>query len=163
MGRWASFVLTKDRELYLPDSDSHQEIVSHFGIHADGARCPNNINVEIYPGPLATALDDWPNWVFHIDQDITPEWAPRGDAGAMAEIESRTRAALLRRAKEGFTRLDARGCTALTSIEAPQATTLYADGCTALTSIGAPQATYLDARGCTALKIKPHKGLRICR
>ena len=132
MCRWASFVLTKDREFWLPDSDSHQEIISCFRLHADGARGPNNLNVEIYPGPEATALDDWGHWVFRIDQDITPDWAPQNDAGAMEAIEARTRAALIRRFKEGFKVVDARGCTALASLNAPEAEYVDASGCTKL-------------------------------
>jgi hypothetical protein len=151
MCRWASFVLTKDRELWLPDSDSHQEIISRFGLHADGVRGPNNVNVELYPGPRVTALDDWTNWIFYIDQDDTPDWAPRNDSGAMAEIEARTRAALLRRFKEGFHSVYARGCTALTSLDAKAAKYVYASGCTALTSLDAKAAKTVDASGCTAL------------
>jgi hypothetical protein len=47
--------------------------------------------------------------------------------------------------------LDAYGCTALTSIDAPVVKTLDAHGCTALTSIDAPVVKTLYASGCTAL------------
>jgi hypothetical protein len=48
--------------------------------------------------------------------------------------------------------VDARGCTALTSLDAKAAKTVYASGCTALTSLDAKAAKTVDASGCTALK-----------
>ena len=51
MCKFASFVLTKDRELWLPESDSHADIIERYGLHADGAQGPNIVKVEIAPGP----------------------------------------------------------------------------------------------------------------
>jgi hypothetical protein len=39
------------------------------------------------------------------------------------------------------TRIDARGCTGLTELQAPNATRIYASGCTGLTELQAPNAT----------------------
>ena len=171
MCKFASFVLTKDRELWLPNNDRHEDIIDHFKLHADGARGPNVVRVEIVPGPHITRWDDYAGWVFRFDQDTFPAWHDP------AETEVRARAALLRRAAEGFetvyargcaaltkldapeaTCVDARGCVALTKLDAPKAQAVYADGCAALTKLDAPEATYVDARGCAALTKPKIKG-----
>ena len=41
MCKFASFVLTKDREFWSDKSDSHEDIISKHNLHADGARGPN--------------------------------------------------------------------------------------------------------------------------
>jgi hypothetical protein len=145
MCKFASFVLTRDKELWLPDSNSHEEIIARNSLHADGTHGPNIVRVEIIPGPNIIRFDDYPNWVFRFDQDVFPAWH---DA---KESEARARAALLRRAKEGFKYVDASGCTALTSLDAKAARTVDASGCTALTSLDAKAAEYVYASGCTAL------------
>ena len=71
MCKFASFVLTKDKVFWLPDSESHEDIVGRHGLHADGARGPNILRVEIVPADSLTDLD---SWVYHIDQDDRPEW-----------------------------------------------------------------------------------------
>jgi hypothetical protein len=125
--KFASFVLTKDRELWRRESDSHNDIISSHGLHEDGARGPNILRVEIIPGPDLKRWTDYRLWKYRIDQDTMPAWFdPKAD-------EQRARAALLRRAKEGFLTVDASGCTALTELKADAAKTVYARGCTALT------------------------------
>ena len=107
-----------------------------------------------------------------------PEWF------IAAQAEKRTRAALMRRFKQGFgsvyasgcTKLttlnagkagsvDARGCTKLTTLNAGQATgSVYARGCTKLTTLNAGKAGSVDASGCTSnLKIIARKGALIYR
>jgi hypothetical protein len=69
----ASFVLTKDKAFWLPLSDSHSEIITHFKLHVDGAAGPNTVNVEIHPpkGDLSSPLEQW---TYSCKQDIKPEW-----------------------------------------------------------------------------------------
>lgn len=107
MCKFASFVLTKDKVYWLPDIDSHEEIISRNNLHVDGVRGPNILRVEIIPGPTIKKFNQYKDWQYRIDQDRMPEWfdAPKD--------EKRARTALLQRAKEGFTTVDASGCTAL--------------------------------------------------
>ena len=166
MCKFASFVLTKDQELWLLESDSHSDIIAHYNIHEDGPRGPNVLKVEIVPGPDILKWTDYEHWKYRVDQDIMPTWF---DA---KNDEKRARSALRKRAKQGFrtvdassctalTKLkadaakyvDASGCTALTELKADAAEYVYASSCTALTELKADAAKYVYARGCTALKI----------
>ena len=74
MCQFASFVLTKDRCFYLPDSESHSEIIRHFEIHESGARGLNVVKVEILPPDGAIRLDNLAKWTLRFDQDQFPEW-----------------------------------------------------------------------------------------
>jgi hypothetical protein len=129
MRNFASFVLTKDSVFWLPDDDSHQNIIEHYGLHTDGATGPNIVKVEIIPGPALTRFEDYAKWTLRFDQDVFPEWHDSVESAARA----RARAALLRRAKDGFKTVYASDCTALTSLDAKAANTVDASGCTALT------------------------------
>lgn len=107
MCNFASFVLTKDREFWLEDSDSHTKIITEHNLHEWGSRGPNIVKVEISP---TNKIKKWPSlkaWAFAIDQDKLPDWADR------AGLEKRTRAAISRRYKAGFKTVYAKGCTAL--------------------------------------------------
>ena len=96
MCKFASFVLTKDKVLWVPDSDSHEEIISKHSLHADGVRGTNILRVEITPSDKQTDFTDYSSWVYRIDQDKMPSWFD-------AELdEKRTREELLVRAKAGF-------------------------------------------------------------
>ena len=137
MCRFASFVLTQEGEFWLSYGESHEDIIQHHKLYADGVHGTNILRVEIVPGPDLTRWTDYDAWTYRIDQDILPPWA---DA---LRDEKRAREALQRRAAEGFGTVDARGCTALTQLDAPNATIVYARGCTALTQLDAPNATVL--------------------
>ena len=159
MCKFASFVLTKGEEFWSEKSDSHEEIIGEHKLHADGARGPNILRVEISP---TAKIKVWPSlkaWEYRVDQDRMPEWFD------VKECEKRTRAALVRRYKKGFSSVDARGCTSLTSLDAKNATgSVYARGCTSLTSLDAGKAWYVDASGCNPnLKIIAKKGATIYR
>ena len=158
MCKFASFVLTKDREFYLDTSDSHTEIISANQLNEWGARGPNIVKVEISP---TEKIKKWPSlkaWKFKIDQDKLPDWADK------EEIEKRTRAALQRRFKKGFQTVYASGCTALTELKAEKATYVYASGCTALTELKADVAQTVYASGCNPkLVIKAPKMCMIIR
>ena len=139
MCKFASFVLTKDREFYIEGDDSHSSIISKFDLHEMGARGANIVKVEITP---TDKIKKWPSlkaWKFVIDQDILPDWH---DA---ATTEKRTRAALMRRYKAGFKTVDARGCTALTELKADAAKTVYARGCN-------PKLIIKAKKGCTIIR-----------
>ena len=45
----ASFVLTKDAVFWSRFTDSHEEIIKESGLHADGAKGPNILRVEVVP------------------------------------------------------------------------------------------------------------------
>ena len=108
MCKFASFILTKDKEFWSQDSDSHEDIIAQHNLSPDGARGPNIVRVEIVPGPSITRFDDYAGWILRLDQDVFPKWH------APIDSEARARAALLRRAAEGFQYVYARGCAALT-------------------------------------------------
>ena len=126
MCKFASFVLTKDSVFWSETSDSHEDIIAKHGLHADGIKGPNILRVEIVPGVMLKKWSDYKNWVYRVDQDRMPFWF---DA---EKDERRARKALSDRAKKGFHTVDARGCTALTSLDAKAAEYVYARGCTAL-------------------------------
>ena len=158
MCKFASFVLTKDREFWSDTSDSHSEIISANNLHEWGSHGPNIVKTEISP---TNKIKKWPSlkaWNFRIDQDTLPDWADRDIC------EKRTRAALIRRHKAGFTSVDATGYTALTELKADAATTVDATGCTALTELKADAAEYVYATGCSPkLVIKAPKNCKIYR
>ena len=145
MCEFASFILTKDSVFWLPAEDSYEQIISHFNLHAERVRGPNILRVKIRP---TDKIKTWPqleDWNFIIDQDKMPAWFDRHDD------EKRAREALAERFLQGFGRIDASGCTALTELKADAAEYVYASGCTALTELKADAAEYVDASGCTAL------------
>ena len=69
----ASMIVTRERVLWLPESDKHEDILKHYKLH-DGVSGGDFVRVEInppggyrYDAPLA-------EWVFRTDQRDTPEW-----------------------------------------------------------------------------------------
>ena len=108
MCKFASFVLTKDRAFWLPDSDSHSEIISRNNIVEAGVRGLNVVKVEISPTATLRKWQDYAKWKLIFDQDQFPEWHDP------ITSELRARIALKERAKIGFTAVYASGCTALT-------------------------------------------------
>jgi hypothetical protein len=84
----ASFVLTKDAVFWSRFTDSHEEIIKESGLHADGAKGPNILRVEVVPPGYDTTRPP-AEWVFRVDQDIMPEWYDS------ERDEARTRAALV--------------------------------------------------------------------
>ena len=146
MCKFASFVLTKDREFWLDHKDSHSAIIEYHKLNEWGAHGPNIVKVEISP---TDKIKKWPSlkaWEFFVDQDVMPDWFD------IDVVEKRTRAALLRRYKQGFKFIDARGCTGLTELKADAAKTIVARGCTGLKELKADAAEYIDATGCISLE-----------
>jgi len=83
----ASMVLTKDKVFWSMNTDSHEDIIAEYKLHADGKHCPNILRVEIVP-PDGDMTKPPSKWVFGYDQDVLPKWA---DA---EHDEKRTRVAL---------------------------------------------------------------------
>jgi hypothetical protein len=69
----ASFVLTKDNIFWSKFTDSHEDIICEFKLHADGSKGPNILRVEIVPDDKNYLLP-LNKWKLKIDQDITPGW-----------------------------------------------------------------------------------------
>ena len=101
MCRFASFVLTRDQEVWIRDEDSHEVIIDHYKLHADavdGVRV-NILRVELVPPPEGVDPSDLAAWSYFVDQDIVPDWHEIDPDRS----ESRSRAALARRAaREGW-------------------------------------------------------------
>lgn len=68
----ASMIVTRERVLWLRDSDSHEDVIRHYGLN-DGVGRSDFARVEITPqnGNFALPLDQW---TFSIDQDVLPDW-----------------------------------------------------------------------------------------
>lgn len=93
MCKFASFVLTREHEFWIPGQDSHEGLIAHYGLgHLDGDRI-GLVRVEITPSDTPLDLT---TWRYRVDQDTYPAWTYAGDP----DLESRARAALLRRAAE---------------------------------------------------------------
>ena len=92
MCQFASIVLTRDSEHWIAGVDSHEQIIDQRGLHADGARGPNILRIEITP-PEDRPTAPISEWDYRVDQDIRPRWH---DA---ERDEVRARAALARRAE----------------------------------------------------------------
>ena len=158
MCKFASFILTKGEEFWSEKIDSHEDIIRENNLYEDGAHGPNILRVEISP---TDKIKVWPSlkaWRYRVDQDIMPEWF---DA---AECEKRTRSALARRCKKGFSSVYVSGCTSLTTLDAGEAGSVYASGCTSLTTLDAGKAGSVDVSGCNpSLKIIAGKKATVIR
>ena len=93
MCKFASFILTKDRE-YWCASDKHEDIIAEHNLSALDGITPSLVRIEILPSRTPRDLS---TWEYEVDQDVLPEWTFDGDP----ELERRARAALERRAAEG--------------------------------------------------------------
>ena len=93
MCTFASFVLTDRKVYWLPDSDSHEDIIEHYRLRetALDGQTVQILRVESEPPTDGRCPLDLSTWSFRIDQDRRPDWAEP------AECESRTRAALAER------------------------------------------------------------------
>jgi hypothetical protein len=72
MCRPASFIVTENRVLWHPNSDSHEDIIELYGIRDDGRKC-DFVRVEILPpeGNILLPLD---KWRYRTDRDVVPGW-----------------------------------------------------------------------------------------
>ena len=73
MCKMKSGLIMKDR-IFVPDYDSHSQMLEELKI-ADTKENAERLFVraELYPknGDIFTPIDEW---VFHVDQDIVPDW-----------------------------------------------------------------------------------------
>jgi hypothetical protein len=69
MCKFASFVLTKDREFWSETTDSHTDIISEHNLHEMGASGVNIVRVESSP---TDKIKKWPSlkaWAYKVAQD----------------------------------------------------------------------------------------------
>jgi hypothetical protein len=81
----ASFVLTKDAVFWSRRSDSHEDIIDEFKLHADGDRGPNIVRVEITP-PNGDMRKPLVEWHYRLDQRDYPKWYSEEDTEKRARI-----------------------------------------------------------------------------
>ena len=91
----ASLIITRDRVFWSLKTDSHEPIITEYGLKDEVAGRITLVRVEITP-PLGT--DREPNfaaplaqWQYRVDQDLLPEWYQKDPA----KHEERARAALV--------------------------------------------------------------------
>ena len=72
MCNMASFVVTKNKVFWLPDNDSHEEIIKHYDLHEGQGRI-NFVRTEIVPEGYNYKLPH-DQWKFKLDQDRVPKW-----------------------------------------------------------------------------------------
>jgi len=73
MCKLKSAIILKD-SIFIPDYDSHTQMLEELGIKDTKANAEKLfIRAELYPanGDVFSPIE---NWVFKVDQDITPEW-----------------------------------------------------------------------------------------
>jgi hypothetical protein len=93
MCNFASFILTKNNEYYLEDSDSHEDIIAHYHLKDDEI---NIVRVELIPPYNKAYIQNINQWIFYIDQDIYPPWSYAGDP----TLKEKALKALARRIKD---------------------------------------------------------------
>ena len=81
----ASFVVTKNKVFWLPDNDSHEEIIKYYNLH-EGAGRVNFVRVEIVPENYNYRLP-YDQWKFKLDQDQIPDWYDKEEVEKRCRIE----------------------------------------------------------------------------
>jgi hypothetical protein len=79
MCNFLSAVLTKDKLYYHLDMDSHEDIISHFGLKDTYSprgvtRDVNIVRLELTPKDSDICNHNLDNWQLRVDQDIRPDW-----------------------------------------------------------------------------------------
>lgn len=77
----ASFIITRERTLWLVNSDSHEDIIEFYGLKEG-----DFVRIEISPPDMEYALPI-DRWVYKTDQDILPEWHNDKWAEEMCRLE----------------------------------------------------------------------------
>ena len=72
MCRMASFILTRTKVLWSVRSDSHEDIIAEHRL-SDNMHGDDFVRVELYP-PLLDYRFPVDQWIYHTDQDCTPDW-----------------------------------------------------------------------------------------
>ena len=142
MCEFASSVITRDKEFFLPKNDSHSNIIRHFGLNEHSAVTGAHIvKIEITPNE---DIKTWPSlaeWNYRIDQDILPDWHNADPY----YTKVRAFAALERRAKGGFVKVKLANMNNLKSLALTKKTkTLVINTAKRLETVSAPGATDVD-------------------
>jgi hypothetical protein len=72
MCKAASFIVTKNKILWVPWCDSHEIIIKEHGLN-DRSDSPDFVRIEISPKDDNYRLP-FNEWVFRRDQDLSPDW-----------------------------------------------------------------------------------------
>ena len=149
MCNFASSVITRDKEFYLPSSDSHSRIINHFGLNeyspVTGAHI---VKIEITPNHNVKVWPSLANWNYRIDQDVLPDWHTANPD----DTKKRAFEALARRAKGGFKTLNLGDMNNLVTLALPKTTNLRINSAAKLETVNTPQATHISVRGVPKLK-----------
>lgn len=74
MCKLKSGLLFKDR-VFLPDYDSHGDMLDELGITDDYISASNTfVRFEVCPAENCLAFTDPKDWIYKVDQDILPDW-----------------------------------------------------------------------------------------
>jgi hypothetical protein len=84
MCKLASFIVTRERVLWHPGSDSHENIIDKYKLD-DRKQC-DFVRVELSP-PNEDYTKPLTEWVYRVDQDNTPEWYSAKEAEIAARHE----------------------------------------------------------------------------
>ena len=148
MCKFASFVLTNNREFYLPNSDSHSEIIKHFDLYEYSDTTGTLVvKIEITPNENIKTWPSLDDWDYRVDQDTFPQWH-LDDPDA---TKARAIAALVKRSKIGFATVKLCGFHKLTSLTLSRTSTLKVTSANKLATITAPKAKNLCVLGAPLL------------
>lgn len=78
MGKPASGILTRTKVLWLPDTDSHNEIIERHYLN-DSSTSPDFVRFEITPPGFKYSLPP-DQWVYRTAQDYLPDWYDQREA-----------------------------------------------------------------------------------
>jgi hypothetical protein len=95
MCRLASFIVTRERVLWHPESDSHEKIIELFKLD-DRKEC-DFVRVELAPSN-DNYLQPLKKWEYKVDQPTTPEWYSAKEV----EIATRHELAKWRKKRQWF-------------------------------------------------------------
>jgi hypothetical protein len=145
--KFASFVLTKEKDLWLPDSESHSDIIERFGIHEDGVRGPNVVKVEIVP-PDSGNLNNLKGWRLRYDQDIFPDWHEPEASEARVRAVLRDKLVNLTTLYASYSQIkDVSGLVNLTTLDASDSQIKDVSGLVNLTTLYASYSQIKDVSG----------------
>ena len=149
MCNFASSVITRDKEFYLPNSDSHSSIINHFGLNEHSPVTGTHIvKIEITPNPNIKVWPSLADWNYCIDQDMLPDWHTANPD----DTKKRAFEALARRAKGGFKTVKLSQINNLVTLASPKTTNLRITGAAKLETINTPQATNIAVHRVPNLK-----------
>ena len=72
MCKFFSAIVTKDNIYYDIMIDCHEDLIEKFKLREKTGENINIARIEIYPEN--SVFDDFKNWIFHVDENIKPDW-----------------------------------------------------------------------------------------